>query len=92
MTAGTLLQNLLGALTGAPSIFGWPALFYLRACKMRGERVGCCDAFLCKTFLYLLLPLTCSLGTAEALRSIASHWESLQVRDRGLHSISASFT
>jgi len=34
------LQALLGSLTGAPILFGWPAFFYLRSCHMRGRPVA----------------------------------------------------
>ena len=67
-------QSLLGALTGAPILFGYPALFYLRGAARRGVRVALGDRVACAVFLAVCLPLFTVLGTADAVREIASGW------------------
>ena len=67
-------QSLLGALTGAPILFGYPALFYLRGAARRGVRVALGDRGACAVFLAVCLPLFTVLGTADAVREIASGW------------------
>ena len=64
----------LGALTGAPILFGYPALFYLRGAARRGVRVALGDRVACAVFLAVCLPLFTVLGTADAVREIASGW------------------
>ena len=73
-------QSLLGALTGVPSIFGWPPLFFLcsprapeRTSPSRGDQV---DRGLCYVFLIILLPALSAMGTVSALAAIVSHWRS----------------
>ena len=67
-------QNLLGSVTGAPIVFGFPALFYLRACQLHGKRVSRVDAVGCAVFLGVFLPMFTVLGTVTALRDIAEDW------------------
>jgi len=67
-------QNLLGSVTGAPIVFGFPALFYLRACRLHGKRVSRADAVGCAVFLGVFLPMFTVLGTVTALRDIANDW------------------
>ena len=67
-------QNLLGSVTGAPIVFGFPALFYLRACQLHGKRVSRVDAVGCAVFLGVFLPMFTVLGTVTALRDIADDW------------------
>ena len=47
-------QALLGSLTGAPTLAGWPALFLLRGYAVKGERLPIGDRLLCCFALYLL--------------------------------------
>jgi len=65
------LQELIGAMTGAPIIFGWPAFFYLSACRQRGRAVASVDLVLCGLSLFVCLPVFTLLGTASAIQTIA---------------------
>ena len=67
-------QAFLGALMGAPFVFGFPALFYLRGAARRGVRVALGDRVACAVFLAVCLPLFTVLGTADAVREIANGW------------------
>jgi vesicular inhibitory amino acid transporter len=64
------LQALLGAMTGAPIVFGWPAFFYLKACRDRGRRLARVDAVLCTLYLGVLMPLLTVGGTVSAVSDI----------------------
>ena len=44
-------QALLGAVTGVPSIFGWPPLFFLRAREARGLKVPAAERLICTVFI-----------------------------------------
>jgi len=70
-------QSLLGALTGTPSLYGWPPLFYLRGCALRGRRVPALDRFMCNLFLWVLLPVLSAMGTADAVTGIVRHWRAV---------------
>ncbi len=75
-------QNLLGTLTGAPIVFGWPALFYLRGHQLlddpkERESLSCTDGILCALFLLVFLPLFTVLGTLNACRDIMHDWNEL---------------
>ena len=63
-------QALLGAMTGAPIVFGWPAFFYLKACRDRGRPLARVDAVMCGLFLLVLLPLLTVGGTVSAISDI----------------------
>ena len=67
-------QNLLGSVTGAPIVFGFPALFYLQACRLHGKRVSRADSVVCTVFLGVFLPMFTVLGTITALQDIANDW------------------
>ena len=69
-------QSLLGALTGAPIVFGWPALFYVRGCQLNGKRIAWPDRVCCGVFLCVFLPVFTSLGTVNAIQSILRDWSS----------------
>ena len=69
------LQSLLGSIAGAPMMFGFPALFYLKACRTQGLPISWFDSVLCHFFLYLLTPILVVFGTLSSLRSIAHSWE-----------------
>ncbi len=68
-------QSLLGALTGTPSVFGWPPLFFLRSRAACGEKARPIERFLCAFFLLVLLPGLALMGTVKGLRDVALHWE-----------------
>ena len=68
-------QSLLGALTGTPSIFGWPPIFFLRAKAARGEKARRSERMACALSLLVLLPGLSLLGVAKGLRDVAVHWE-----------------
>jgi len=69
------LQALLGALTGAPIVFAFPALFYLRGCHIKRVRVAIVDKVVCGLYLCLFFPLFTILGVVNAVEAI--------VRDSG---------
>ena len=63
-------QDLLGNLLGAPTVFGWPALFFLRGMRLRGAPVSWRDTIICALFLGICLPAFTLLGTVNALIKI----------------------
>lgn len=67
-------QDLLGALTGAPMVFGFPAFFFLRARHLKGVPVGWADALACGAFLCVLLPLFTLVGTYSSMEAIVRTW------------------
>jgi len=69
------LQSLLGALTCAPIVYGFPALFFVRAKALHGLPVPMADGFLCALFLGVLTPLFMVVGTFVAVRSIIADWQ-----------------
>ena len=68
-------QSLLGALTGTPSIFGWPPLFFLCGAAARGQRVARVDRLLCLCFMCVLMPVLGLMGVANGVGAIMSHWK-----------------
>ena len=71
------LQALLGSLTGAPMIFGFPALFFLRARRLQGLSVSVRDQLLCYFFIFVLTPLFLILGTCTSVKSIVRSWQAV---------------
>ena len=69
-------QALLGSLTGAPTLAGWPALFLLRGYAVKGERLPIGDRLLCCFALYLLTPVLMAMGSASAVAAIVNEWGS----------------
>ena len=67
-------QALLGALTGAPILFGWPALFYLRGCAQHKLLVPRGERAVCLLFLAVCLPLFTCLGFVNAIQQILHDW------------------
>lgn len=67
------LQALLGALTGAPIVFAFPALFYLRGCHLKRVRVAPFDKAACYAYAGVFFPLFTILGVVNALELIARH-------------------
>ena len=72
------LQALLGSLTGAPMIFGFPALFFLRARHANGLPIRWADLALCGLFLAVLTPLFLVIGTMSSVQSILRNWQAAQ--------------
>ena len=68
-------QDLLGNLIGASTVFGWPALFYLRACAIKGRAVPRARFYVCALFLCAFLPAFTLLGTVNSLLRIADDWQ-----------------
>ena len=66
-----LLSMILGALCGAPIVFGWPAIFYLVACKRKGISMSCFDTFMCYSYLFFFLPLFVIFGAAGKRAALA---------------------
>eukprot|EP00980_Cylindrotheca_fusiformis_P006250 scaffold1336_cov158-Cylindrotheca_fusiformis.AAC.12 len=71
------VQALIGSLFGAPTIFGWPAIFYLVLCRRKTSSwkeavtfMGYGHAATCVVFLFVCTPLFCVLGTTGAIQSI----------------------
>ena len=62
---------------GAPFVFGFPALFYLRASALHGQRVPLGDRVACAVFLAVCLPLFTVLGAVSAARDVARDWGEL---------------
>lgn len=69
-------QKLLGALTGAPTLFGWPALFYVRGAQLRQVRVSRVECALCAAYVGLITPALATMGTLSAIAGIAARWGS----------------
>jgi len=71
------VQELVGALSGAPIIFAWPAYFYCASCYQRAsslratmKMIGVVDIALCALFLLVFTPIFTIFGTMGALASI----------------------
>lgn len=65
------IQSILGSLFGAPTIFGWPVLFYFRAHRREAKSLretirlmGVSDTVLCVIMFCVLLPLFAIVGTS----------------------------
>ena len=71
-------QALLGALTGVPTVCGWPALFLLRGSRRKGARLGTLDRLACSVLIYGLMPLLLVAGSASSIAAIARKWGSAQ--------------
>jgi hypothetical protein len=69
-------QALLGALTGVPTMLGWPMLFLLRGSAMAGRPLSMVDRGLCITSLCVLMPMLIVMGSASAIAGIADIWSS----------------
>jgi hypothetical protein len=68
------LQGLLGALSGAPFIFGYPAFFFLRASQVQGKRVSVLDGTVCALYLCVFTPFLMICGTINAVDTIVTKW------------------
>lgn len=49
-------QNLVGALFAAPTMFGWPALFYLYGMRKHGVATPVFARIICCFFLFIVTP------------------------------------
>lgn len=67
------LQELVGALGGAPIMFGWPALFYVRAMASHDKPLAAIDKVLCTISLLVCTPIFTIMGTASAIDHILAH-------------------
>ena len=76
-------QALLGALTGVPTVCGWPALFLLRGSRRKGARLGTLDRLACSVLMYGLMPLLLVAGSASSIAAIAQKWGSAQANPLG---------
>ena len=72
------LQDLLGAVLGAPLVFGLPAFFFLRASRASGTPLSRLDLGLCVLFLGFFTPLFAFVGTGTTLVQIRNSWETGQ--------------
>jgi len=68
------LQDLLGAVLGAPLVFGLPAFFFLRASRASGTPLRPLDLGLCVLFLGFFTPLFAIVGTGTTLVQIRDSW------------------
>ena len=66
------LQSLIGALSGGPIVFGWPAIFYYRACRSHNVTVSIFDRAVIAISLFVCMPVFTILGTTSALVQIQS--------------------
>lgn len=67
------VQDFIGNLIGASTVFGWPALFFLAGCRKRGRPISWPDRVICGIYLGVFLPLFTLLGTTNSLLQIAAH-------------------
>ncbi|KAL1520143.1 hypothetical protein AB1Y20_023615 [Prymnesium parvum] len=64
------VQGLLGSMTGAPIVFGWPAFFFLRGSYLHGRKVAAGHWLVCGVYLCVFLPLFTVLGTINSMTDI----------------------
>jgi amino acid permease len=67
-------QSLLGALTGVPTVCGWPPLFLLRGAKLKSQRVGGLERFCCNALLWFFTPILLVAGSVSAAAAVAEQW------------------
>eukprot|EP00501_MAST-03F_sp_TOSAG23-6_P000287 GSMAST32.ASY1.ANO1.294.1 assembled CDS len=67
-------QEIVGALLGAPTMFGWPVLFYLRAASLNHIKISTFDKIMCGIFFFVLMPTCTILGFTAAMRVLISNW------------------
>ena len=66
------LQDILGNTSGAATVFGWPAYFFLKGSAKRGRPVSHGDRFMCYFFLLVCLPAFTLLGTTNAILTLVA--------------------
>lgn len=69
-----VFQNLLGAMLGAPIVFGGPAWMYARCCAAAGRKLSLGDRLMVPLMLGVLFPLCTALGTWTALAGLVAEW------------------
>jgi len=76
------VQSLIGALFGAPIVFGWPSLYYLLAKKTKDATwketlasIGPIKSSISCFFLIILTPVFLVFGTIGAVTSLANDIE-----------------
>jgi len=69
-----VFQNLLGAMLGAPIVFGGPAWMYARCCAATGRKLALGDRLMLPLLLGVLFPLCTVLGTWTALAGLLAEW------------------
>jgi len=68
-------QGLIGALTGAVSIFLLPAVFFLKGSSRSATPVRKLDVAFCSVYILVLTPLFLFVGTYNEVTTILSKWE-----------------
>ena len=68
------MQDFLGALLGAPIVFGLPAFFFVRAARASNTPIKPVDLAICTLFLAFFTPLFAIVGTGMSLVQIADSW------------------
>jgi len=74
------LQGLIGALLGAPIVFGWPSLYYLLVNKKKTDgswletfrSIGLINTSISLLFLCIFTPMFCILGTWGGISDIVN--------------------
>lgn len=69
-----VFQNMLGAVLGAPIVFGGPALLYLGCCRRFGCKMPLRDKMMCALFLCVLFPFCTAVGTWTAVQGLVREW------------------
>ena len=76
------LQGLLGSLTGAAFIFGFPAFFFLRASSLANVPASWPDYVVCVLLLVVLTPLFMVVGTYSESLDIVGKW-AIELEEHG---------
>ena len=76
------LQGLLGSLTGAAFIFGFPAFFFLRASSLANVPASWPDYVVCVLLLVVLTPLFMVVGTYSESIDIVGKW-AIELEEHG---------
>ena len=68
-----------GNLLGAPTVFGWPAFFFLRGSSLRNRPVSKLDRIVCTIFLTVGLPAFTLIGTGNAIANLVTDLQGTSV-------------
>ena len=68
--AFSAIQGLIGSLCGSPILFGFPAAFYILACRLNKKKISTFDKVTCALFLCVLCPLFFLCGTIDSIMQI----------------------
>lgn len=66
------LTSLIGSLTGAPILFGWPAFFYAYGAYKKNVQISRTDKIACIVYLFVFLPVFTVIGTVASVRDIVN--------------------